>query len=250
MKQSLFIIIILVGAISVSSYIYFGIMGTAEEKTLLHSIYQGGPLVILLLTLTIMVIAFILERIFSLTKAQGKGSLVYFLKQIQSSLSDGNISSAIEACNIQRGVMANIIRAGLERYQTLSSHSSHDQEKKMQEVQRAIEEATMLEMPLLEKNLLAISTIASISTMVGLLGTVIGMIRSFEAMARAGAPDATQLSIGISEALINTAGGLVAAIVAIIAYNFFVNKVDNFTYMLDEASYNVTQTLNNQSASQ
>jgi biopolymer transport protein ExbB len=86
--------------------------------------------------------------------------------------------------------------------------------------------------------------------MVGLLGTVIGMIRSFEAMARAGAPDATQLSIGISEALINTAGGLVAAIVAIIAYNFFVNKVDNFTYMLDEASYNVTQTLNNQSASQ
>ncbi len=246
MKQSWFVIILLVVAISVACYIYYGVMGVAEEKTLLNSIYKGGPLVIGLLTLTIMVLTFIMERIFSLSKAQGKGSLVGFLKQIQLDLADGNIAAAIEGCDKQRGVMANIIRAGLERYQNLTNSGSKDQEKKMQEVQRAIEEATMLEMPLLEKNLLAISTIASISTMVGLLGTVIGMIRSFAAMARAGAPDATQLSIGISEALINTAGGLIAAIAAIVSYNFFVNKVDNFTYMLDEASYNVTQTLNNQ----
>jgi biopolymer transport protein ExbB len=87
------------------------------------------------------------------------------------------------------------------------------------------------------------STIASIATMFGLLGTVIGMIRSFRALAQAGAPDAIQLSIGISEALINTALGLFAAIVGIVAYNFFVNKVDNFTYMIDEASYDVVQTL-------
>ena len=101
----------------------------------------------------------------------------------------------------------------------------------------------MLEVPMLERNLSALSTIASISTMVGLLGTVIGMIRAFAALAQAGAPDAVQLSIGISEALINTAGGLVSAILAIIAYNFFVTKVDNFTYMVDEASYSVVQTL-------
>jgi biopolymer transport protein ExbB len=77
-----------------------------------------------------------------------------------------------------------------------------------------------------------------------LLGTVIGMIRAFTALARAGAPDAIQLSIGISEALINTALGLLAAIIGIVAYNFFVTKVDNFTYMIDESSYNVVQILN------
>jgi biopolymer transport protein ExbB len=80
--------------------------------------------------------------------------------------------------------------------------------------------------------------------MFGLLGTVIGMIRAFRALATAGgAPDAIGLSIGISEALINTALGLFAAIVGIVAYNFFINKVDNFTYMIDEASYDVVQTL-------
>jgi biopolymer transport protein ExbB len=114
----------------------------------------------------------------------------------------------------------------------------------MAEIQRAIEEATSLETPLLERNLIALSTIASIATMAGLLGTTVGMIRAFTALAKAGAPDAIQLSIGISEALINTALGLLAAIIGIIAYNFFVTKVDNFTYMIDEASYNVVQILN------
>ena len=113
----------------------------------------------------------------------------------------------------------------------------------MAEVQRAIEEATALEMPILEKNLIILSTIASIATMLGLFGTVIGMIRAFQALAQAGAPDAIQLSIGISEALVNTALGIFAAIVGIIAYNFFVNKVDTFTYMIDEASFDMIQTL-------
>jgi biopolymer transport protein ExbB len=80
--------------------------------------------------------------------------------------------------------------------------------------------------------------------MLGLLGTTIGMIRAFQALATAGAPDAIQLSIGISEALVNTALGLFAAIVGITMYNFFTTRVDNFTYMIDEASYNVVQILN------
>ena len=113
----------------------------------------------------------------------------------------------------------------------------------MAETARAIEEATSLETPLLERNLVALSTIASIATMSGLLGTTIGMIRAFAALARAGAPDSIQLAIGISEALINTALGLLAAIIGIVAYNFFVTKVDNFTYMIDEASYDILQTL-------
>jgi biopolymer transport protein ExbB len=69
------------------------------------------------------------------------------------------------------------------------------------------------------------------------------MIRSFSAMARAGAPDAIALANGISEALINTAGGLICGVMGIVAYNFFTNKVDTFTYSVDEASYNVLQIL-------
>jgi biopolymer transport protein ExbB len=189
-----------------------------------------------------MVVTFIFERIFSLRKAQGKGSLPVFLNKVQREINAGNIEEAIKLCDQQRGSCANIIRIGLERYQSLSGKAK-EQEEVMKEVQTAIEQATMLEVPLLERNLVALSTIASIATMVGLLGTTIGMIRSFKAMAHAGAPDAVQLALGISEALINTAGGLGAAIVGIVAYNFFTTKVDNFTYMIDEASYSIVQSL-------
>ena len=254
MKQSTFVVVLLVGAFAAALLIFIFVLGNpgnfddgaGHEKpnNLLGQVYTGGVIVPALITLSIMVITFVFERYFSLRKAQGKGSLPTFLKNIQRSLASNDIPAAISACDQQRGSMANIIRAGLERYQMFSSQSkSVDADKQMAEVQHAIEEATMLEMPILEKNLIAMSTIASISTMLGLLGTVVGMIRAFRALARAGAPDAIQLSIGISEALINTALGLFAAIVGIVAYNFFVNKVDNFTYMIDEASYDVVQTL-------
>ena len=115
--------------------------------------------------------------------------------------------------------------------------------EKQDVTRRAIDEANLLEAPLLERNLIALSTIASIATMVGLLGTTIGMIRSFAAMATTGAPDAIQLALGISEALVNTAGGLFAAIMGIVAYNVFVTRVDAFNYMMDEASYEAVQLL-------
>jgi biopolymer transport protein ExbB len=256
MKQSTFVIVLVVGALAASIVIYLFVLGnpanfsdSGKEKPLnmMGQVYTGGVIVPILITLSIMVITFVIERWLSLRKAQGRGSLATFLKNVQRSLQSGEIDAAIQACDQQRGSMANIIRAGLERYQLLARESkSLAAEKQMSEVQRAIEEATALEMPILEKNLIAMSTIASIATMFGLLGTVIGMIRSFRALAVAGgSPDAIQLSIGISEALINTALGLFAAIVGIVAYNFFVNKVDNFTYMIDEASYDVVQTLTN-----
>src|SRR3990172_6128172 len=243
MKQTVFIVTLLVVALVVSYSIFFFIMGAENDAYGMKFIYDGGPLVGLLMTLSIMVITFIFERMFSLRKANGKGSITVFLGNVQKNLMEGKVDSAIEACNKQRGSCANIIRTGLERYKQISADNKVAGEKQMAEVQRAIEEAMMLETPLLEKNLIALSTIASIATMVGLLGTTIGMIRAFRALAHQGAPDAIQLSIGISEALINTAGGLFSSIVSIVAYNFFVNKVDSFTYMIDEASYNVVQIL-------
>lgn len=243
MKRNLFLLVVIAIELAVATYIYYGIFGAPNDRYGLEFIYKGGPLVILLMLLIMLDITFIVERGLSLNKAQGRGTVVNFLHKVQRSLMDGDVDTALNACNEQRGSMANIIRAGLERYQRVNQKPESDMDKVAKETQRAIDIATKLEIPLLEKNLLALATIASIATMVGLLGTTIGMIRAFRALAHAGAPDAVQLSIGISEALINTAGGLVGAIIGIVFYNYFVNKVDRFTYMIDEASYSVVEIL-------
>jgi biopolymer transport protein ExbB len=254
MKQSTFVSIVIFAAIVVGIVIWWFVLGNPDNffdqagrhkpNNLMGMIFTGGYIVPALIAASIIVITFIIERLISLKKAQGRGAPATFLKNIQKNLTDNNIEGALKECERQRGSMANILRAGLEKYQDLKKENKIlDADKQMVEVQRAIEEATALEMPILEKNLIILSTIASIATMLGLFGTVIGMIRAFQALSQAGAPDAIQLSIGISEALVNTALGIFAAIVGIISYNVFVNKVDTFTYMIDEASFDMIQTL-------
>jgi biopolymer transport protein ExbB len=206
------------------------------------TVKDGGPLVAFLILLTILQTTFILERIWSLRKAQGRGPLPAFLNEVRKRLHGNDVEGAIKACAAQRGSAANVIRAGLERYMQMRSEGA-TKEKIVAETQAAIQEANGLEVPLLERNLIALSTIASIATMIGLLGTVIGMIRSFSALGHTGAVDAAKLATGISEALINTAGGLFCAIAGIVAYNVFVTRVDNFNYMMDEASYEAVQLL-------
>ena len=204
--------------------------------------FEAGPLVASLIMLTILQTAFIFERLWSLRKAQGRGPLPQFLNNVRKRLHAGDVDGAIKACAQQRGSAANVIRAGLERYQALRAEGA-PKEKIVAETQAAIQEANGLEVPLLERNLIALSTIASIATMVGLLGTVIGMSRSFAALGHTGAVDASKLAVGISEALINTAGGLFVAIAGIVAYNVFVTRVDGFNYLMDEASYEAVQLL-------
>lgn len=203
---------------------------------------EAGPLVAALIMLIILQTAFIFERIWSLRKAQGRGSLPSFLTNVRKTLHKGDIESAIKLCAQQRGSAANVLRAGLERYQNLRREGA-TKEKIVAETQAAIQEASGLEVPLLERNLIALSTIASIGTMVGLLGTTVGMIRAFQALGHTGSVDATQLAVGISEALVNTAFGLAVAIAGIVSYNVFVTRVDNFNYMMDEASYEAIQLL-------
>ncbi len=253
MKQSIFLTATIVVTAIVAICIYWFVFGNPDNfkngevrtvpSNLLGTIYTGGVVVPFLVALTLMDFTLVFERMFSLRKAQGRSSLPKFLKSVQNHLIKGKVDDAMKECDAQRGSAANIIRTGLERYVQVKDDNAFDSEKKMGETQRAIEEATGLEIPLLERNLVALSTIASIATMAGLLGTTIGMIRAFAALAHAGAPDSIQLATGISEALINTALGLFAAIVGIVAYNFFTTKVDNFTYMIDEAVYNVVQIL-------
>ena len=102
-------------------------------------------------------------------------------------------------------------------------------EQKIANLQKAVEEATALQMPALQQNLPIVATLTTLGTLVGLLGTVIGMIKSFQALAASGAPDSTELSTGISEALV-------------ISYNFYTNKIDNLTYAIDEVGYSIVQT--------
>jgi biopolymer transport protein ExbB len=207
-----------------------------------QTVYEGGPLVSILIWLVILVFTVVLERMWSLKKAQGRGNMIRFLVEVKKKLHTGDIDGAIAACDKQRGSAANVLRAGLMRYQQASKEGL-PADKVVAETQAAIQEANALEVPLLERNLIALSTIASIATMVGLLGTTVGMIRAFAAMGTSGAVDASQLAVGISEALVNTAGGLTAAILGIVAYNVFTTKVDNFNYMIDEASFEAIQLI-------
>lgn len=243
MKQGLFNTILITVAFVVGISIYYFVFGTADKTSVLHDLYQGGPLIASLVAMLIMVLTYIFERLFSLSKANGTGPQDKFFTNVMKSLNENNFDNTIKLCDTQRSSLANILKKGILKYQEVVSKDGLDKKEKIEEVKRVMEETTMFEMPTLEKNLIALSTIASIATLVGLLGTVVGMIRSFAALARAGSPDATALSKGISEALYNTAGGIGTAIIAIIAYNFFTTKIDGMTYVIDESSKDVIRNL-------
>ncbi|MEO7989821.1 MAG: MotA/TolQ/ExbB proton channel family protein [Chryseolinea sp.] len=204
-------------------------------------VYKGGTIVPILLSLLMMVLTFCIERFLTISRATGKGSIKNFVQHIRTLLKSNNIAQAIAECDKQKGSVANVVKAGLSKYSEVSKDNSIETEKKIALVQKDIEETTQLEMPMLEKNLVIIATIASVATLLGLLGTVLGMIKAFAALATAGAPDSVALANGISEALINTALGIGTSAIAIIMYNFFTSKIDSLTYGIDEASYSIVQ---------
>jgi biopolymer transport protein ExbB len=145
-------------------------------------------------------------------------------------------------CDKQQGSVANVIKSGLKKYREVEADTNLDVEQSVLAIQKDIEEATALEMPMLEQNLTVIATLVSIGTLSGLLGTVTGMIKAFAALGTGGAPDQAQLANGISEALINTATGILTSTLAIIMYNIFTSKIDKLTYSIDEAGFSIVQT--------
>ena len=205
-------------------------------------VYKGGYVVPVLMGLFLMVIVFSFERFFVINKATGKGSIDVFVKNIQGFISAGNIDSAIAECDKQEGSVANVIKSGLEKYKEMEAEPKMDTEQKCLAIQKDIEEATALEMPMLEQNLTVIATLVSIGTLMGLLGTVTGMIKAFAALSTAGSPDQAALANGISEALINTATGIATSALAIVMYNIFTSKIDKLTYAIDEAGFSIVQT--------
>lgn len=204
-------------------------------------IYKGRVVVAILIALLMITLTFGIERLITITSATGRGNVKRFVSRIRSLVEQNNIQQALAECDRQRGSVANVVRAGLRKFDELTRNTDLDPEKKVLLVQKDIEETTQLEMPMLERNLVIIATIASVATLMGLLGTVTGMIAAFSAIATSGAPDAVALANGISEALICTAMGIGTSALAIVFYNFFTTKIDALTYGIDEASYSIIQ---------
>jgi biopolymer transport protein ExbB len=208
----------------------------------LGTVYKGGIIVPILMTLLMTVITFILERIYTLRKARGKESPFKFIKTIKDHIGNLNIDAAKKECDMQCGSVANVIKAGLDKYVEMDKTEGLEVEKKVLALQKEIEDAEGMEMPMLERNLVILSTAASIGTLLGLFGTVLGMIRAFSALAQSGAPDAVGLATGISEALINTALGIGTSMIAIMAYNYFTTKIDHIIYLSAEAGQSILRT--------
>ena len=192
----------------------------------LGTIYKGGIIVPVIQTLLLTVLALSIERYFALRSAFGKGSLAKFVANIKAALAAGDIKKAQEICDKQRGSVANVVTSTLRKYEEMEKNTSLPKEQKLLAIQKELEEATALEMPMMQQNLPIIATITTLGTLMGLLGTVIGMIRSFAALSAGGGADSMALSQGISEALINTAFGILTGALAVISYNYFTNKID------------------------
>src|ERR1700712_3097384 len=183
----------------------------------LPRMYLGGIIVPVLIGCLLTVITFVIERFMTIAKATGKGNIAEFIRKVQYHLANKNVDAALAECDRQKGSVGNVMKAGLRKYKEMVTDTELDAEQKVSSIQKEVEEATALELPMLEKNLVFLSTLASVSTLLGLLGTVIGMITSFSALGEAGGGDAArELSRGISEALYNTALGIGTSAVAII----------------------------------
>lgn len=209
---------------------------------LLGTIYKGGIIVPVIQTLLFTVLTLSVERFFALRKARGKKDLKQFVVKVKKFLADGDLEGVKTLCDEQKGAVANVIRASLATYADVKSNERMLKEEKQLAVRKDLEEATMLELPTMEQNLPVIATITTLGTLMGLLGTVIGMIKSFAALSSAGGTDSIALSTGISEALVNTAFGIATGACAVIAYNFYTSKIDGITHSIDEIGAYIVQT--------
>lgn len=209
----------------------------------LSKMYLGGIVVPLLLACFLIVLVISIERLLTIIRAGGKSSNAEFIRRVQYNLANKDVDKALAECDRQGGSVGNVMKSGLKKYKEMINDNSLSTDQKVLNIQKEVEEATALELPMLEKNLVFLSTLASVSTLLGLFGTVLGMIRSFSGLGEGGGANAAEtLSIGISEALYNTALGIGTSAVAIIMYNIFTTKIDGITYGIDESMMTLTSS--------
>lgn len=191
---------------------------------------RGGPLMIPLLISSVIAVAIILERAFSLrSKRIIRGDT---LQRVKSLLAENQIGEAMTLCRRQPSVMGRIL---------LSAIVNHDRNR--EELKTIVEDAGRQEVPTLDRYLGMLGTIAAISPLMGLTGTVFGMIRTFSVISEKGIAHPSQLAGGISEALITTATGLVIAIPTLIFFNYYTAKADRLILEIEKQSYRLVDVL-------
>ena len=214
-----------------------------EPANIMGTVYMGGFVVPIIWTLLVTVVALAIERFFAIRNAYGRTSLTKFVADIKAALKANDLVKAQQLCDKQRGSVANVVGATLRKYKEMEENTTLTKEQKIISIQKELEEATALEMPMMQENLPIIGTIVTLGTLMGLFGTVLGMIKSFSAMGSGeGGADSSALSVGISEALVNTASGIATGALAVIAYNYYTNKIDRLTFSLDEVGFTIVET--------
>jgi biopolymer transport protein ExbB len=231
---------------------YFFVLGAPENfqggdtsghpANLMGTVYKGGFVVGLIITLLLTVIVLGVERFFAIKNASGKMNLAKFTVQVKEAIKAQDFAKAKDLCNKMQGSVANVVLASINMYETVEKDDTLKKAQKISKIQQAHEEATQLEMPTLTMNLPMVATIVSLGTLTALFGTVLGMIGSFQALSAGGGADSMALSAGISEALVNTASGILTSWVATVVYNYFSNKIDKLTFALDEVGYTIAAT--------
>jgi biopolymer transport protein ExbB len=197
---------------------------------MLEFVIKGGPVMVPLLLCSVISLSIIVERCLSLRRSR---ILRYdVLQRIEDLLRDRKIPEASTLCKRYPSSMTRVLLAAI---------LNHD--KSRQEIKEIIEDAGRQEVPVLERYLTILGTIASISVLLGLLGTVSGMIRTFNAIAALGYGHPEALAAGISEALVATATGLAIAIPTLVMYNYFTSKVDSLVIEMEKNSLRMLSIL-------
>ena len=182
---------------------------SGHPANLLGTVYKGGFVVGLILTLLFTVICLGIERFFAIKTASGKMNLAKFTAEVKNAIKAQDFAKAKDLCNKMQGTVGNVVMASINMYQTVETDDTLKKAAKIAKI---------------------------------LFGTVLGMIGSFQALSAGGGADSMALSAGISEALVNTASGILTSWVATVVYNFFSNKIDKLTYALDEIGFTISAT--------
>ncbi|MFC1501242.1 MotA/TolQ/ExbB proton channel family protein [Elusimicrobiota bacterium] len=199
-----------------------------EGKTLFEIIGMGGIALYILILCSIISLGVIFDRLTTYYK-KSRLSKILFMDDIRAELLKKDISNAIRLCDANDAPISAVVRAGLRK---------HEHEEK--EISSAMEREIMVETVKLEKYTSIVGTIGNIAVYIGLFGTIIGIIRAFHNISTIGSGGISVIIGGVSEALIATATGLFVAIPAVIAYNYFVRRVDNF---VTDMEYCASETL-------
>ncbi len=197
-------------------------------------IQKGGPVMYPIILCSIVALAIIIERGYQLYKA--KIDTKDFMNNIEITIKRNRIAEAIKICDNTPGPIASIVKSGVLK---------HDRSR--QEIREAIEDAGHQEVPRLEKQLSLLATIAHISPLLGLLGTVTGMVKTFQIIQEKSASfnpvSPGDLAGGIWESLLTTVAGLIVAIPTVVAYNYLVNKVNGFVLDMERSATDLINIL-------